>query len=118
MDCEWKIVLPSAGSRVELTFETPFGIAGSLPNCERDYLKIYDDQVGSEYGPYCHFAAPDALTMSSSEARIVFHAGPSHSPSRLGFKANYRSVDVPPEDCGLQTVVTDPEGMLVIIVYA
>ena len=105
VDCEWKIVLPSADSRVELTFETPFGIAGSLPGCETDHLKIYDDHSGSEYGPYCHFAVPDALTMSSNVARVVFHAGPSHGPSHLGFKANYRSI------CGpLKVAPPNPEG--------
>ena len=92
VDCQWTIVLPNSNSRVEITFESPFGIAGSLPSCEKDHLKIYDDRADNVYGPYCYFTMPPRLTLSSNEARVVFHAGPAHNPSRVGFKANYRSV--------------------------
>ena len=92
VDCQWTITLPSTNRRVELTFETPFGIAGSLPSCEKDHLRIYDDRTGTVHGPYCYFTLPPRLITSSNQARVVFHAGPSHSPSRVGFKANYRSV--------------------------
>ena len=92
VDCQWTIVLPSSNCRVEITFESLFGIAGALPNCEKDHLKIHGDQAGNKYGPYCYFTLPPRLTLSSNEARVVFHAGPVHNPSRVGFKANYRSV--------------------------
>ena len=92
VDCQWTITLPNSNRHVELTFETPFGIAGSLPNCEKDHLRIYDDRAGTVHGPYCYFTLPPRLTLSSNEARVVFHAGPSHNPSRVGFKANYQSV--------------------------
>ena len=96
VDYQWTIVLPSVDKHIEFTFETPFGIAGTLPNCEKDYLMIYDDSIGHVYGPYCHLAVPDQIVVSSNEARVVFHAGPSHKRSRRGFKANYRSVDPSP----------------------
>ena len=92
VDCQWTIRLQDSNRRVQLTFETPFGIAGSLPACEKDYLRIYDDRADRVHGPYCYFTLPPRLTMSSNEARVVFYAGPSHSPSRVGFKANYQSV--------------------------
>ena len=91
IDCQWTIRLPNTNRRVELIFENQFGIAGSLPDCEKDHLRVYDDRAGTVHGPYCYFTPPPRLTMSSSEARVVFHAGPAHSPSRVGFKANYRS---------------------------
>ena len=92
VDCTWTITLPDSSGRVEITFESPFGIAGSLPMCTKDQLYIYDDNTGIRYGPYCFFTLPNPPTMSSNQARVVLHAGPRHSSSRVGFKANYRSV--------------------------
>ena len=92
IDCTWTITLPDSNKRVEITFESPFGIAGSLPVCIKDQLHVYDDPDGTEHGPYCHFSLPKPPVTSSNQARVVFRAGPAHSPSRVGFKANYRSV--------------------------
>lgn len=90
---EWKIVLPNQHKRVQLTFERPFGIDGFLPGCRKDYLKVYDDASGQVYGPYCHVNVPERIVTSSNVVTVVFHSGPSHRPSRRGFKANYYSVD-------------------------
>ena len=90
---EWKIVLPNRNKRVQLTFERPFGIEGFLPSCNMDHLKIIDGATGRVFGPYCQFTPPERIVMSSNVATVVFHSGPSHQPSRRGFKANYRSVD-------------------------
>ena len=98
MDCQWTIELPDESNLVELKCDYhPFGIAGSLPNCDRDYLKFYDGHSTQDksYGPYCYFTAPDVLKMSSNLAMAVFHAGPSHSPSRLGFRCTFQSVEAP-----------------------
>ena len=92
VDCEWRITLPNSNNRVELEFDTNFGIAGSLPECVKDHVKIYDDRANTVYGPYCYFTTPSSLRTSSNEVRIVLHAGPAHSPSRRGFKVYYRSV--------------------------
>ena len=91
LDCVWTIELPDSSKRVEITFESNFGIAGSLPSC-KDHLYIYDDRVGTAYGPFCHFTIPSLPLMSSNQARVEFHSGSAHSSSRKGFKANYRSV--------------------------
>ena len=90
--CIWTIALPDSNKRVQITFERPFGIAGSPPICVKDQLYIYDGSSGIKYGPYCHFFLPNPPIMSSNWARVEFHAGPAHSPSRVGFKANYRSM--------------------------
>ena len=86
------IILPDSSKRVKITFETPFGIAGSLPVCAKDKLYIYDDNSGSRYGPYCYFTVPNLVLMTTNQARVVLLAGPSHSPSRVGFRAAYHSV--------------------------
>ena len=91
IDCTWTIILPDSSKRVEIDFDSPFGIAGSLPACVKDKLHIHDDPTGTVHGPYCHFALPSPPIMSSNQARVVFSAGPAHNPSRVGFKANYRS---------------------------
>ena len=91
VNCTWTITLPDTSKRVDINFESPFGIAGSLPTC-KDKVYVYDDNTGTRYGPYCHFAVPNPPTMTSHRARVVLEAGPSHSPSRLGFSATYRSV--------------------------
>ena len=92
VDCTWTITLPDSSKRVDINFETPFGIAGSLPTCIKDQVYVYDDNTGTRYGPYCHFAVPNPPTMTSNRARVVLHAGPSHSPSRVGFSVTYHSL--------------------------
>ena len=92
INCTWTITLPDSSKRVKITFETPFGIAGSLPTCAKDKLYIYDDISGTKYGPYCYFTMPNPIIMTTNLARVVLLAGPSHNPSRVGFRAAYHSV--------------------------
>jgi cubilin len=91
IDCTWTIILPDSSKRVEIDFDSPFGIAGSLPTC-KDKLHVYDDNTGTQYGPYCYFTVPNPPIMSSNRARVELNAGPSHNPSRVGFRVTYRSV--------------------------
>ena len=96
VDCQWMIELPVTNKLVEIKCEDqPFGIAGSYPSCSRDYLKFYDGHSTQDdfYGPYCYFTQPHTLKMSSNLAMAVFHAGPSHNPSRKGFRCTFQSVD-------------------------
>ena len=78
VNCTWTIILPDSSQRVQITFDSPFGIAGSLPTC-KDKLHIYDDNTGTRYGPYCYFTVPNPPIMSSNRARVEFIAGPSHT---------------------------------------
>ena len=98
IDCLWTIEAPNSNKVLEISFDSSvFGIAGRLPDCEKDWLKVYDGLYdgASVWGPFCHLQVPQTLQTSSSTAKIVFHAGPVHSPSRRGFKASYRSVARP-----------------------
>ena len=98
VDCEWRIELPNTNKLVEIRCEEePFGIAGTLPNCDKDHLTFYDghSRQDDSFGPYCYLTNPDTVTMSSHLAMAVFLAGPSHSPSRKGFRCTYKSVDRP-----------------------
>ena len=98
VDCEWKIILPDSSKVVEVRCEEqPFGIAGAYPDCIKDHLKFYDGHSTQDdsFGPYCHFTPPNTLKMSSNLAMAVFHAGPSHNPSRQGFKCTFQSLDGP-----------------------
>lgn len=99
VDCEWNIEIPNATKVIEISFDrSVFGIAGSLPNCVKDWIKVYDGYEVSEtsmWGPFCHYRVPDPIKTSSHQAKVHFHAGPVHNPSRRGFKASFVSVDGP-----------------------
>ena len=97
VDCEWTIELPDGSKVVEISFDSSvYGIAGRMPDCEKDWIKIYDGldtDTARMWGPLCYFTLPSDIKTSSNNAKVLFHAGPGHSPSRKGFKATYRSVD-------------------------
>ena len=92
VNCTWTIILLDSSKQVDITFESPFGIAGSPPTCKDKLHIIYDDNTGTQYGPYCEFTVPNPPTMTSNRARVEFIAGPSHSPSRVDFRATYHSI--------------------------
>ena len=95
LQCEYFIQLPDESSRIEISFNGGFGIAGTYPACSMDWVKIYDGHTtddASLYGTYCHWQGPPVITTSGSRAKIVLFAGPRHSPSRRGFSANYRTI--------------------------
>ena len=109
VDCEWFITLPDVNKVVEITCnEEPYGIAGDHPQCDKDFLTIYDGHSRRDvlFGPYCQFIKPGTLKTSTRRAKVVFHAGPSHSSSRKGFRCIFRSVQPPtpapptPPPCG------------------
>ena len=91
LTCEYFIQLPNEDQTIEITFEQGFGMAGNLPDCSKDWVKIYDGHTDDStlFGTYCHFTEPPVTTTSGSKAKIVMYAGPNHSPSRKGFSATY-----------------------------
>ena len=94
IQCSYFIQAPSEGSTIEITFNDDFGIAGSYPTCNLDWVKIYDGHTDDAFlhGEYCHFHKPPVIQTSGSKAKIVLYAGPRHSPSRRGFTASYRTI--------------------------
>ena len=93
LQCEYFIQLPDESSRVEISF-SGFRIAGSYPDCAKDWVKVYDGHMndGHLHGTFCHTSLPSTITTSGSTAKIVLYAGPAHNPSRNGFSATYRTV--------------------------
>ena len=96
VDCEWNIEIPGTSKVIEISFDrSVFGIAGNLPDCVKDWLKVYDGHEVSDtyWGPFCHYRIPNTIRTSSGKAKVRFHAGPVHNSARKGFKASYTSVD-------------------------
>ena len=93
LQCEYFIQLPDESSRIEISF-SGFRIAGSYPDCSKDWVKIYDGHMNDAhlYGTYCHTSLPARTTTSGSKAKIVLFAGPNHNPSRNGFSATYHTI--------------------------
>ena len=119
VDCEWNIEIPDTTKVIEISFDsTVFGIAGSLPDCPKDWVKVYDGHEVSEtssWGPYCHYRIPDTIKTMSHRAKVHFHAGPAHNPSRRGFRASFVSVDGAYQPPVVQEVPQNPIGELFLI---
>lgn len=115
VDCEWNIEIPDTTKVIEISFDrSVFGIAGSLPNCIKDWVKVYDGNEVSEtfWGPFCHYRVPDTIKTSSYQAKVHFHAGPVHNSARRGFKASYVSVDGADQGPVEQVIPQNPTGEL------
>ena len=96
-DLQWVIQCESHQA-VELTFSNGFGIAGNLPSCPKDWVKVYDgDSTSAELlGKFCHYAIPQIPRSSSNSLLVHFYAGPLHNPARKGFEVSYTCEDVNP----------------------
>lgn len=95
IQCEYFIQLPDENSIVEISFDNGFRIAGTYPDCPKDWVKVYDGHTddGHLHGTFCHIKTPPSVIRTSgSKAKIVLYAGPVHNPSRNGFSATYRSI--------------------------
>ncbi len=98
MDCEWTIELPDSSKIIEITFDNSvFGIAGKMPDCAKDWIKVYDGHNYDDewWGPLCSFWKPDPIKTTSHRAMVVFHTGPRHNKSRKGFRLIFSSADEP-----------------------
>ena len=92
--CEWFVNPTNATNNTVILLtvdQSHFGIKGKSP-CPDDYLEFHDGNTTSAHslGKFCKFDTPDTLYTSSSQAMVVFHAGPiPHLPSRVGAKVFY-----------------------------
>ena len=84
-ECSWDI---SCHLGVEFDFEANFRVAGRMPECNKDQLKI--SGCSSNYGPYCHLTPPDKIRMTCKNVTVLFRSGSNRGVSRTGFKLNYR----------------------------
>ena len=101
-DQQWLISCPSNGDHVELNMNyAPFGIAGKMPNCTKDWVRVYDgSQNRSILGQFCYFDMPPVLISTTNKLLVVFHSGPAHSHRRKGFRATHT--------CKQQCVISSP----------
>ena len=90
IECQWNIVCPS-NNRVRITFESNFRIAGQMPACDKDELRI--DSITSNndilLGRFCHTTAPGDITTDSNEVKVSFISRSGRGSSRTGFRLNY-----------------------------
>ena len=110
IDRQW-VIECGADQAVQLTFSAGFGIAGRLPDCEKDWLKVYDgDSTSADLlGKFCYFTLPEVPLSSTNSLLLHFYAGPAHSSSRKGFEFSYTCENV-------ITVVTSPRVQEEVIV--
>ena len=94
IDIHWQISCPSDNYYVELNLgHTPFGIAGKMPDCTKDWVRLYDgSKDGTMLGQFCHLTIPPVVTSSTSQVLVEFHAGAQHGDTRKGFSASYKCV--------------------------
>ena len=97
--CEWEITLPNPRLVLEIRFNnTPFGLAGKMPQCKRDWVKVHSMDTNrtilSTWGPYCGFGTPPPIYTRTSSAVVQFHSGFKHGNSRKGFKVYYQALEV------------------------
>ena len=84
-ECLWDISCPF---RVEISFDPSFRMAGRMPECDKDQLKIFG--CGTNYGPYCHLTAPDRIIMTCNKINVLFQSASERGITRTGFKLNYK----------------------------
>lgn len=97
--CEWNITLPNPKLVLEILFDdNPFGLAGKMPQCKRDWVKVYgmdeNRTVTSMWGPFCSFETPPPISTKTSSAMVQFHSGSKHGSSRRGFKVYYQVLEL------------------------
>ena len=99
VDCDWTITLPNQNLVLELTFHAnPFGLAGKMPNCRKDWVKAYsmdtNGSVVTTWGPFCGYNIPPSILTKTSVAKVQFHSGLKHGSSRKGFRVGYQALEV------------------------
>ena len=94
LDCEWIIQTPASNQILELSFHaSAYGIAGTMPKCGKDWVKIIDYETNQTWGPFCGFDVPSNISVKTGEVVVKFHAGPKHGRARKGFSLEYKVWD-------------------------
>ena len=65
-----------------------------MPECPKDKVYVRNGlDEGSYVGLHCSLEVPEPVVIDSHIARITMVSGPQHGVKRVGFTANYQSVD-------------------------
>ena len=88
VECTWDIVCP-AGSKIEIEFEDPFRIAGSMPSCAEDSVVVSECNSTITHGPFCHLTRPESFETNCNAVKVTFESKGSRGDTRHGFKMNY-----------------------------
>ena len=85
--CDWDIECP-VGTTISIRFEDIFRVAGRMPDCNKDQLRISGCD-GMNYGPYCQLTVPEPFSTTCNTVHVTFQAGSDRGATRTGFKLNY-----------------------------
>ena len=102
IECEWIIQLSDSNKTIQFTFDSSaYGLTGRPGepcDTEKDYIEFFDgvEDDADSLAQYCSRVVPDPVNTTSHEARVKFHAGPSHPPRRQGFRVTYEAVQTMP----------------------
>ena len=91
-NCLWRVECPSPSQRVATNFPGTFRVAGRMPDCTKDQLRITDCGGATTYGPFCHLRAPQPITSQCSAVEVSFITGDGCGSTRTGFQLNYACV--------------------------
>lgn len=99
VNCDWIVSLPNPNLVLEIAFEEEtFGIAGRMPKCKKDWVKVHqlgvNRTVTQTWGPFCDFGTPPTILTNTSTAMVQFHSGAKHGSSRKGFKLYYQALEI------------------------
>ncbi len=88
VNCDWTITCPPT-QRVRITFEDSFRVAGQMPACDKDKLKV----VGcGNTRTYCHLTAPQPMTSECNSVDVSFDSLAGRGTNRIGFRLNYECI--------------------------
>jgi len=83
--CSWTISCPFG---IDIYFNKSFRVAGRMPICTKDQLKI--SGCGLDFGTFCHLKAPPRISTVCSKIDVQFKAGDQRGITRTGFRLNYK----------------------------
>lgn len=105
VECQWNVTVPNPALVLKIFFDqNPFGLAGNMPRCRKDWVKVHsmalNGTIISTLGPFCGLKTPPSIFTKTSSAMVHFHSGSKHGRSRKGFKVHYQvleaCVPIPP----------------------
>jgi len=89
MLCQWKLRCPAESRYIDLKFEDNFRVAGKMPDCTKDWVKV--ESSSNTFGPFCHLTRPSPIIfLSASDTKVIFSSGSSRGRTRTGFAGRFQ----------------------------